>query len=123
MSARYSCQGAATRRRGGLRAEVPTGQSRPVLGLRVARDAQRAALLRLSEDATPVGLEDGGPEVLAASGVGEEGAGAIDLQASLVVGQADGVTIAALHFAIEVGLVGVGDPDGVAVEEIQALEL
>jgi hypothetical protein len=61
--------------------------------------------------------------VFAAAEIGEIGARAIYQQAAIFVRQADCVTITALHVTIEVSLVGVGNPHGAGVKEIQTFEL
>ena len=61
--------------------------------------------------------------MLAAAEIGEIGARAIYQQAAVFVRQTDVVTISALHVTIEVCLVGVGNPHGPGVKEIETFEL
>ena len=111
------------RRRGLRRAKLPAGQFAFVIRVRIAVEPQGAALDGFPHYAAPVGFEDGRPKMLAAAEIGEISARAIHQQAVALVSHADRVAAAALHFAEQMRLVGLGNPHGAGVKEIHALEL
>jgi hypothetical protein len=105
------------------RSKLPLGEFAFVIRVRIAGEAQGSPIHGFAQHATTIGFEDCRPEVLAAAKIGEIRARAKHQQASIFVSQSNVVTIAALYITIEVGLVGVGDPHGAGVKEIQTLEL
>ena len=115
--------GGCARRLVVLRAAKARRRLRTVFGLGVAHQAEGGGLGSLTQDAALIAFENRRPEVFAAAGIGEGGAGAIHAEDAIVIGDPDGVTVAAHDVAEEVRLVGVRHTDGMAVEEIQALEL
>jgi hypothetical protein len=104
-------------------AKPPLGKFAFVIRVRIAGQTQGAASHGLTQNAAPVGFEDRRPEVLAAAEISEIGARAIHQQTAIFICQANGVTISPLYITIEVSLVGIGNPDGAGVKEIQTFEL
>ena len=94
-----------------------------VVGVHIAHDLEVGGADGIAEDAAFIGFEEGGPEVFAAAEIEEVGAGAMDQEASILVGEAHLVAVGALDFAIQMGLIGLGETHGMGVEEIESFEL
>ena len=93
------------------------------VGAHIAADFEVRGGGGFAEDAAFIGFEDDGPEVFAAAEVLEIGAFAVDAEQVGFVGEADVVAAGALDFAIEMGLIGLGEAHGAGLEEALAFEL
>jgi hypothetical protein len=109
---------------GSGRAKLPLGEFAFVIG-DPHHEARResAAIHGFTQYAAPVGFKDLPPRG-ACSGRNRRNRSTSNTPAAAIfVCQANGVTISPLYITIEVSLVGIGNPDGAGVKEIQTFEL